>query len=177
MPLITTPGSSTADSYVSLLEFAAYLAARLHVPAAVTDAPDAVREAALRMATRLIDAMPCPVVDGVAWEFQGAAEDADQALLFPAAGLLDRRGQAIAAGTVPKELKEAVSEFALQLIVGDRTLDSEIETQGITSIKAGPVAVEFKDDVRAKVVPDAVRNLLPSWWCAAPRRPAVLRML
>ena len=65
---------------------------------------------------------------------------------------------------IPEELQEATAEYARQLLASDRAGDSDIETQGITSIKAGPVTLTFKDSVYAKVVPDAVFNLIPRDW-------------
>jgi hypothetical protein len=64
-------------------------------------------------------------------------------------------------------LKDATAELAGQLHLADRTLDSDVVAQGITSVKAGSVAVTFSgkstvDIMRA--IPEIVHRLLvPSW--------------
>jgi hypothetical protein len=65
---------------------------------------------------------------------------------------------------IPQALKDAESELAGQLIMADTTLDNAVSVAGITSVKAGSVAVTFKDDIAAHVLPDAVLNLMPPGW-------------
>ena len=65
---------------------------------------------------------------------------------------------------IPQELKDATAEYARQLIDEDRSADSDIEASGITSLKAGPVALTFRDRVEAKPVPDYVVALIPREW-------------
>ena len=65
---------------------------------------------------------------------------------------------------IPQDLKDAESEFAGQLLQGDRSLDNSVIVQGLTSIKAGTVALGFKQDIIPQVVPDAVLNLMPQTW-------------
>jgi len=79
--------------------------------------------------------------------------------------MLDRNGNAIGSGIIPQELKDATAELAGHLAKGDRTIDSDVVIQGITSIKAGSVSLSFKDSFDAtKVIPDVVLSLLiPSW--------------
>jgi hypothetical protein len=61
-------------------------------------------------------------------------------------------------------LKNAVAELALQLLQSDLTQDNAISVQGITSLRAGPVSLTFKDSIDTKVIPDAVWALLPPSW-------------
>jgi hypothetical protein len=65
---------------------------------------------------------------------------------------------------IPAALKEATAEFAGQLGSTDRTLDNDVIVQGITSVKAGSVAVTFKNEINPQVIPDAVYNLMPQSW-------------
>ncbi len=65
---------------------------------------------------------------------------------------------------MPVELKEAQSEFAGQLLMEDRTLDSDISKQKIKSISASSVAISFGDGVMPQVIPDAVLNMMPPSW-------------
>lgn len=162
--LVATPGATNANSYATLAEGNTYHDARLH-SSDWTDATDDTRTVALIMATRLLDAMlewvEYPTNPGV------------QALEWPRTGVIARdQLTVIDPDVIPEELKNATAEFARQLIAEDRTLDSDIETQGITSLKAGPVALTFREGVSARVVPDAVVNLLPHWWATVSGRSA-----
>ena len=65
---------------------------------------------------------------------------------------------------IPQALKDAESELAGQLIMADTTLDSSVVVGGITSVRAGSVAVTFKDAIDRHVLPDAVLNLMPQSW-------------
>lgn len=115
-----------------------------------------IKNPALIMATRQLDAM---------YEWASWATTEEQSLRWPRTGVeAANELEDIGDREIPKELKWAVAEFARQLIVADLTANSDIETQGITSLTAGPVSLAFKDSVRPKVVPDAVSNLIPAWW-------------
>lgn len=182
MALVTTPGAADADSYATLAEANTYHSTKRY-PAlsgwAAATATDAVKEAALRLAAILLDRM---------FEWNGSAVDSTQARVWPRTGMLTRNGFAIptsGATSIPTDLKEAQAEFAGQLIQSDRLSDNDAAKKGITSVKAGSVAVTFKDvDVSSaesldaqlrlmgselaylhKTVPDVVRFLLvPSWY-------------
>lgn len=65
---------------------------------------------------------------------------------------------------IPQALKDAQSELAGQLLISDTTLDNSVSVQGLTSVKAGSVALTFKENIAAHVLPDAVMNLLPPGW-------------
>jgi hypothetical protein len=153
--LDATPGGTASNTYCTLAEAETYHAARVpHVDWAA--ATTAEKNAALVMAARLMDAL---------WEWCEWSTNATQALAWPRSGMIAaNRWSAIDSGAIPPELKNAQAEFAAQLLTSDRTLDNDIETMGITSLSAGPVSLAFKDSVSAKVVPDAVVNLLPPWW-------------
>lgn len=181
MPLDTTPGAATANSYATLAEFNAYAAARLPALSWFTTATDPQKEAALMAAARELDAC-------FAWT--GTAVDDVQALTWPRSGMLTRNGFAIAtsgAASITQPLKDAQCELALQLGASDRLGDNDPLRKGITSLKAGSVALTFSDvqgqqqtreaadvairrlqsdlNYASNVVPDEVRRLLvPSWY-------------
>jgi len=138
MALDTTPGSATQDSYATIEEFDTYAENRLPVLDLVTTATDAQKEAALRMAARSLDA-------NFVWT--GAAVDAVQALTWPRSGMLTRNGFDIAeagAESITKPLKDAQCELAYQLLGGaDLISDNEAASKGVSSVKAGSVAVSF----------------------------------
>lgn len=179
LTLVTTPGASDANSYADLDEARAYIATRLP---AVTDPGDETLKAWLIAGTREIDAC---------FPWTGVATNPDvQALCWPRTGMLNRRGGVIANNENPIELKNASIEFGVQLGAGDRLSDNDVFKKGITSIKAGSVALTFSDvqgkattqesaqvqlrkeqsDLRyaQDVVPSEVRRLLvPGWYTEA----------
>lgn len=174
MALVTTPGAANANSYASLLEADAYFALRLSA-AAWNNASEEDQEAALAMATRLLDAMPS------AWT--GSATYAStQALGFPRTGMRNRNGAALSSLTIPQVLKDATAEFAKWLLESDRTGDSDVVNLSLLGVKAGSVDVTFAkktleektaemvpdnltaDPAGRLMVPDVVRSMLvPSW--------------
>jgi len=173
--LIATPGAANANSYLTEVEQTAYIETRLHAEAWDSVADPVV---ALIMATRVMDMMAQPykyyVPAGNAFDqrahyrtrpqWTGSPATTTQRLSWPRIGMYDRNGNLIAPTVIPQDLKEGTGELAFQLGTTDRTLDSDISVQGITSIKAGSVALTFKDMVTAKVLPDAVLNMLPPSW-------------
>lgn len=174
MSIVATPGAANANSYATIAEATTYHGGRLNADA-WTDADDATRESALIMAATFLDAMP------QAWTGQ-AADPAVQALSWPRVGMKNRHGYAIDSTVIPQTLKNAQAEFARQLIEADRLADNDVANQGITSLKAGPVSLSFKEkDTATKesemvpanptanaagsaMVPDSVKVMLvPSW--------------
>ena len=155
--LVATPGSASANTYCLLTVANQYHEDRPAVGTTWSSATDAQKNAALLWATKLLDAN---------YVWNGYVVDSTQSLLFPRTGLLDINEVDILSWTeIPIQLQWATAEFARQLLAADRASDSDIETQGITSIKAGSIALTFKDcGVFAKVIPDAVVNLIPRHW-------------
>lgn len=180
MALITTPGAVDADSYATEAEANTYNTDR-RTPSSTLwlGATTAQREAALRAAAILLDRI---------FDWTGAAVDSVQARAWPRSSMLTSNGFPIptsGASSIPIQLKEAQAEFAIQLFASDRMGDNDAQKQGITSVKAGSVAVTFSEfkpsdpaelDAQlrlmgselaylSKIVPDAVRLLLvPSWY-------------
>lgn len=171
-----TVGGANSNSYVTLAEASAYFEAR--VPTSPAWESSAIQEAALIMATRMLDAITQPYkifVPGtggspgyyrVRRHWTGAAATTTQRLAWPRTGMYDRNGNAIASNVLPLELKEAVSEFAGQLLKADSTLNNAVMALGISSVKAGSVAVSFRGgaDIVKQVIPDAVYDLLVASW-------------
>lgn len=179
MALDTTVGGADADSYADLDFLATYVLARAFVPSWYATSTSATKEAAMRQAARMLDAL---------FVWTGSAVDETQALTWPRTGMFTRNGYAIAETVIPADLKKAQCEFALQIGAGDKSADNDAIRDGITSVKAGSVAVTFSDpekstreaaDIAARLkeyemqwasrnVPDAVRQLLvASWYTAA----------
>lgn len=171
--LVATPGDASANSYLTALEFLAYLETA-YDPNEVTDALD--DEPTLIMATRLMEALYSPsrrLVRPAQGEpyylvrptWTGAPATALQRLLWPRSGMFGRTGVAIPEDVIPQELKDATAELARQLKKGDRMLDNDVAVQGITAVRAGSVSVNFKNEIDVmKAIPDIVFSLLvPSW--------------
>lgn len=191
--IVATPGASNANSYLTVAEADAYFDARLPLTPAWEDADS--RETLLVMATRLIDSMfrgGSVLIPGngltsayyiVRPKWTGSPATTTQKLAWPRSGMYDANGNAISESVIPDALKEAVAEFAGQLQIADRSLDSSVTTQGISSVSAGSVSVSFRQGwIDPQVVPDAVMNLLPPSWYALPEiesanGPAVFEVL
>jgi hypothetical protein len=151
-----TPGSSTANSYVTLAVANQYHLDRPAVGTTWSGASDDQKTAALLWATKLLDLL---------WTWKGYTTTSTQALMWPRNGLMTRNGwESLPSDTVPIEIQHATAEYARQLLAGDLAGNSDIETKGITAITAGPVSLQFKDSVRAKPVPDTVVYLIPREW-------------
>ena len=174
LTLDATPGSASANSYLTHEEAQAYFESRS--PVAAWDASDS-QAALLVMATRVIDMYfagqrvrvddkPPYYRVGPAWT--GAPTDAVQRLAWPRTGMLNRNGFAIPSTGIPQELKDAVAELAGALATRDLTADNKNALQGITSAKAGSVSVSFADGSKiaiTKMIPDSVMFMLvPSWY-------------
>lgn len=97
-------------------------------------------------------------------KWRGQRATSTQRLDFPRTGLVDGAGNPVPSDVIPEEIKFATAELSGQLGAGDRTLDSDVVTQGIKSVSAGSVSVSFKDDIATQVLPDAVVNNIPPWW-------------
>lgn len=150
-----TVGGASSNSYITTAEGDAYHADRLH-SIDWTGATADTKRAAVIMATRLLDAT---------YEWANYPTTSEQALQWPRVGMWDTNGiDYVDDSVIPDELKWATAEFARQLIAGDRSADSDVETQGLTRLKAGPVELAFKNNVFAKVIPDAVAAFIPEGW-------------
>lgn len=111
----------------------------------------------LIQATRWIRAKQC---------FTGSPSTTTQSLPWPRTGMLDANGNAIPDDVIPEDLKLATVTLAVQLAKEDVTAGNEVAAQGITKIKAGPVELNFKDEIAVTALPPSVSSLFPaSWLC------------
>lgn len=172
--LVATPGASNANSYLTLAEATEYYTTRSEV-LGWEDADD--QSALLMWATRVIDSslsgyrVFVPSGQGgyyrIGPKWTGAPATSTQALAWPRIGMLDRNGNPIASTVIPIDLKNATAELAGVLGTKDITVDNDIAMQGITSVKAGSVALSFAQGVAlaaTRILPQGVTALLvPSW--------------
>jgi len=177
LEIIATPGAVNANSYATEGEVDAYHESRIPlVPPWVAGAE--ANKPRMIQATRMIDNYATPVrvlrrgTDGkmyfyTARAWTGSVASDTQARAWPRKGMFDRYGRAIpesGADSIPTDLKFAEAELAGQLAISDPTLDNAVSVLGVTSVKAGPVTVDFKDVIDPHVLPDAVVALLPASW-------------
>jgi len=163
-----TVGGASANAYCTRAEANAYHASRLH-DEVWANTSDTDKDIAIVMATRILDAM----YDWAEWPVSNT-----QRLMWPRWGMLKRNQLDVVPSTqIPEEIKFAVAELAMALAAEDRTLDSDVESQGLTSLTAGPVSLGFKTQVPPpKVIPDAVFFLIPPWWGTVRTRGSGYRM-
>jgi hypothetical protein len=157
--LDATVGGASSNSYLTEDEADTYFEGRLHSELWTDLTDDEVKESALIMATRLMDAYTC---------FTGTATNEDQALKWPRTGMYNRNGFAIADDVIPQDLKNATAELAMILVGEDVTLQSQAEADGLEKVKAGPIEITWKDgfDFSSTTIPNGVTVLLvPSWIC------------
>jgi hypothetical protein len=139
-------GSESMNSYVSIEDSDSFFET---YPYATTweDADEDSKARALITATRELDAR---------FEWDGDPVDLDQPLQWPRTGVQRVGFETLyEADEIPEPIINATCEFARQLLESNRLADSDVETQGITSLTAGPVSLTF-GSVTAKVIPDAV---------------------
>jgi len=167
-----TPGSPTGNSFTTVEAAQNYIDTRVH-----SEAWDLIddKEKALMSATRTISkvlqarraytAGP-PAGYWIRPTWTGFVATTTQVLPWPRIGMYDENGNEIPVDVYPTALQEATAEMALQSAEEDRTLDSDVQVTGLKKMKAGPVAMEFKDgQIESVVLPQAVWDLLvPSWY-------------
>lgn len=175
MPLVVdaTPGGAAANSFLTVVEAQNYFDSRL--PVAGWDNADS-QDVLVVMATRVLTAIARPLTKlyppqgGVqayyrtAPQWTGFPATSTQRLPWPRTGMFDGNGNSIGSTIVPEDLKFATAELAGYLGTNDSTLDNDVIVQGITSIKAGSVALTFKQMIDEHVLPDFVWYLMPSSW-------------
>ena len=157
--MCVTSGDASANSYCSRTVADIYHENRLHADT-WTDADAEIKDAALLMATRVIDQQ---------FVWAGVRNTpARSALEWPRDGLLNDEGDlALDRSTIPERLQDATAEFARLLIDSDTTVTSGVAGGAITSLKAGSVKIDYASGVvpQTDLVPDAVRFSLPRhWW-------------
>ena len=171
--IVVTAGDASANSYCSRAVADTYHENRLHA-ATWENADDAIKDAALLMATRVLDQQ-------FAWAGVRSSPGS-QALEWPRDGLINDEGDlALDQATIPVRLQDATAEFARLLIDSDTTVTSGTAGGAITSLKAGSVKIDYASGVVAHtdLIPDAVRFSLPRhWWVSIrSRQPSTLPLV
>lgn len=153
MSLDATPKGATSDSYATLEEANLYHSKRLHNDEWLS-APNTTKEAALQWATRLLDT----------FDWKGGKTTSTQALKWPRYDVFDSNSDELDNDTIPQFLVNAVSEYAWELIKGDREVDSD--TKGIREVMAGEVIVKFDKFDRASKTPNSIYRIVKDYLAA-----------
>jgi hypothetical protein len=157
MSLDATPGSATANSYVTVAQASVYLAERLH--AELWFVPDdsaepvtmpswspsnpltwpndfGIRETALIWATHRLD-------EQVAW--YGQPRTLTQALAWPMSGQVDRYGRPEPQDTIPLTIQRGTAYYALELLQDRQAqLAAVSASQPIHALKIGDTTVTYQ---------------------------------
>ena len=156
LTLISTAGSTTANSYVSLLEANTYvetyvLASNRRELWDTTDWEDLERS--LIIATRNLDDMFC---------WGGRKTYSSGALDWPRQFIYDELGNQYAQDEIPRAIKDATIEYALWLL--DNSDDfPKTESFQYDSITVGPIKIDYNEKaggLRERYIPDIITSLL-----------------
>lgn len=138
---------ANSNSYADVAYADAYHASRLfNTEWSAASTPS--KEAALIWATRLLDVLP--------WASFRA--NRTQALRWPQYEAYDQDGWLVPTTEIPRNVKDATSEFALYLLKEDRTADTGATV--IDELKVGPIELKFDTTAGTKAVPDSVMSLI-----------------
>lgn len=153
--VIATPKGATSNSYVTLAESDTYFEGRLNATN-WSDATDDNKNRAIVMATGRLEQE----------DYFAFVTDINQALKWPRGGLTDEDGRLIDDDTVPKRIKEASQELALELLGGGvKLIDTGLE--GFVNVKVGPLDVTPRVSRIAGTLPANVRRLIELWHIGA----------
>ncbi len=134
------------DFYGTLAGADAYWAARGN--AAWAAAADADKQAALVRASWYVDGMigmPVPNTAGCSYAFPGKKSGGyEQELQWPRAGAVDRMGDPVPSGAVPRAIEYAAYEGAVRELVEPGSLNPDfVPSQVVQREKVGPLEQEF----------------------------------
>lgn len=151
MALVTTPGASSADSFVSVADCETYCAAHgLTDWTGAADSPADIKEAALRRATAFLS-------NSFTWK-GSKANGRSQALAWPRTEVYDGEGDEVSSTTIPVEIVQATCIIAAKEVVTPGYMNpAVVMTDRVKSERVGPLATEY---VTASFGPEASRPVL-----------------
>jgi hypothetical protein len=140
MALTVTPGSATADAFVSVAACDTYCTARgLTDWTGAADSPADVKEAAIRRATAYL-------CNAFAWKGLPTS-GRTQALAWPRAEVCDADGYAVPTDTIPREIVDACCEIAVREIVTPGYMSPDVVlTDRIKAESIGPISTTYADN-------------------------------
>lgn len=150
MPLIVTPGDSTANSYVSVAEATTYFGLSYN-RTAWSDAGFGDKEKALAESTRLLDLF-------VTWK--GFLASSTQRLRWPRTDVLDVDNRVVDYTIIPQSIKDATCELAYSILVNQ---GFDISENPVDKVKIGSISVDFDLGQKSAGFPKIVRDMLSHW--------------
>lgn len=138
MALITTPGASDADAFVSLDACNTFCVARgLTAWTGSTESPSDDREAAIRRATAFLST-------AFAWKGYKTL-GREQSLSWPRVGATDGEGNWIADDVIPVEVVQACCFIAAAEVANPGVMAPNVDlTQRVKSESVGPISTEYQ---------------------------------
>lgn len=171
-------GKADANTYLLLEDMATYCAANLYTEA-WERSEEVTQEAALKMATRLVDEL---------FQFNGYKTNPAQALQWPrlqcpnpdiTAGVPGLRfyppGSYLDETKVPKEIINATAALALELLAGNRLQD--YSGQGVSEFKVGPIEAKLDKKDKVPVIPVYIQHLLSKFGAYAGRAGGAVKLI
>jgi hypothetical protein len=163
-------GKADANSYASAADGDTYHEAHLYATA-WTGALTATKEAALVMATRLIDAE---------YQFNGVKTKEDQALQWPRTDCRDPDADGWNGGTVPEDevpraVINATCELARELLIADRTAAPEGE--GLKYFNDGALQTGYDKNDRRPIISRVAQALLDKFGALIRDRSGAVKLL
>ena len=151
MGLDASVGTSTANSYVTVVESDAYFETRLHGTSSWSTL--ASKESALITASKMLDWF-------VTWK--GTKVLASQSLDWPRDNATRPSGVTVEDDVIPDDVKVAVYELAFASIGGDRVAESSLD--GLLQVQAGPLMLKTDgggfDSTKKESIPDHIWKIL-----------------
>ena len=135
MPLTTTVGGDSSDSYATVAEADAYAEAHGFADWADLDDEES-KEPALRKAAQWMDGK-------YRGQIKGRKTESTQALAFPREGCTDEDGNDIDSDVIPTAWKNAQMEAAIREALNSGVLFPDLE-RTTSSEKVGPIAVTYE---------------------------------
>jgi len=153
MTIDATVGGVSSDSYIDVATADTYHTLRLHntewAAASTSD-----KEVALKWATRILE--------GQCWTGTKADIVTPQALQWPRIEVEDPDENVLASTTIPVFLQYATAELAWQLLIADRTAESEYYNRSAVAIQ-GIGSMAFSGNVNRMTLPQSVLGMI-GWY-------------
>jgi hypothetical protein len=146
-------GGTSANSYSEVADADTYFDERLQASVWTGESDPDVKERALIMGTRRVDA----------FQVVGFKNSADQALKWPRSDVFDEDGNEYETTEIPIVVLHATYETALWLLNQNAASTDPLAPDGLdrfTRAKVGPIEVEPNLSSSSSKVPDHVRRLL-----------------
>lgn len=151
MALVVTPGSASADSFVSVADCDTYCEAHgLTDWTSVADSPIGPKEAALRRATAFLSA---------AFTWKGSRTDGrSQALAWPRTDVEDAEGETVEDDAIPVEIVQATCIIAAKELASPGYMSPAVViADRVKRERVGPIEVEY---LGGSMAPEASRPIL-----------------